>query len=228
MIETLENDLGVQLFIRSNAKLELTPAGREIYKYSKYIVKRFDQMIDATRMMSEVSDYMTIFGSNSMLTGFLPKFLKDYCKDQMVFRMTVMESSHAGIIDAICDGTADMGFTSEFSQKNVTFIPLFKDPVRLLVPSDSRLATYDEISPDMLDGIDLISIPAIGDDVIQAVSKEYPFHSASQFTVHSDAAAISMVDEGLGTYLASELHCIRLGKNTKKYASALLSTARSV
>ncbi len=34
--------------------------------------------------------------------------------------------------------------------------------------------------------------------------------------MHSDVGAISMVDLGLGSYIISELQCIRLGNNTKK------------
>lgn len=216
MIESLEKDLNVLLFTRNNSKLEITPEGKELYKYCKDIVKRYDRMIDATRIMDGVSDYMTISGANSIMTGFLPQLLREYSKEHMIFRMTLMEYAHESVVDSVLEGTVDMGVTSTFSGNNVTFIPLFKDPARLIVPLDHPLASNDEISVEALDGCDLIYIPNIGDDVIQAVKEVYDFKSASPFCVHSDVGAISMVDQGLGSYLISELQCIRLGKHTKK------------
>lgn len=216
MIESLERDLNVLLFTRNNSKLEITPEGKELYKYCKDIVKRYDRMIDATRMMDGVSDNMTISGANSIMTDFIPRMLKEYAKEHMVFRMVLMEYAHESVIDSVIEGQVDMGITSVFHDNNVTFIPLFKDPARLIVPSNHPLASNDEISVESLDGCDLIYIPAIGDDVIQAVKKAYDFKSASPFCVHSDVGAISMVDHGLGSYIISELQCIRLGSNTKK------------
>ncbi|MEY8297346.1 MAG: LysR family transcriptional regulator substrate-binding protein [Emergencia timonensis] len=128
----------------------------------------------------------------------------------------LIKASATSPINSIVEGHVDLGITSVFSDKNVAFIPLFKYPARLIVSSNHPLASNDEISAESLDGCDLIYIPDIGNDVIQAVKKVYDFKFASPFSVHSDVGAISMVDLGLGSYIISELQCIRLGNNTKK------------
>ncbi len=128
----------------------------------------------------------------------------------------MIKASATSPINSIVEGHVDLGITSVFSDKNVAFIPLFKDPARLIVSSNHPLASNDEISAESLDGCDLIYIPDIGNDVIQAVKKVYDFKFASPFSVHSDVGAISMVDLGLGSYIISELQCIRLGNNTKE------------
>lgn len=93
----------------------------------------------------------------------------------------LIKASATSPINSIVEGHVDLGITSVFSDKNVTFIPLFKDPARLIVPSNHPLASNDEISAESLDGCDLIYIPDIGDDVIQAVKKSTTFKSA--FTI---------------------------------------------
>ena len=90
-----------------------------------------------------------------------------------------------GIIEQLKDNLLDIGFTSKFEAKGLEFIPLFKDPIRLIVNKNHPLASYKTISIKDLNGCDFIMIPSIGDDLINVIKgeeKNSPQSSSTMYT----------------------------------------------
>lgn len=217
MVESLEAELKVSLFVRNGSSLKLTENGRRIYAYCKEIVQRYDDMINVTNAMNGLlTTNLRIGAVNSMMQAYVPQLIKAYSDAYPSVLISLDELNSYDIIDALKNNNIDVGFTNSFDLPGMEFVPLFNDPVRLIVNTASPLASKKKIPVSALNGCNIITIPSKGDDLIAAVRKTYNFNSVSRYTVHSDAAAIAMVSAGLGSYIISEMQCHRLPENVVK------------
>lgn len=214
MVYSLEDELEITLFTKSNASLQLTENGEQIYVYCKEILKHYEAMIEATNAMKGLlTGSLRIGAVNSIILDFVPHIIKSFTSAYPIIQLRLDELSYGEIIDELKDNTLDIGFTSEFTVPGIEFIPLFKDESCLIVNKEHPFASQDRISIDALNGIDMIMAPIGGDDVINAVKKTLDFTPVAKNFIHSDAAAISMVASGLGSYILSEMHCRNLPDN---------------
>lgn len=211
MIETLEDELNTSLFIRNSSSLELTENGKQIYVYCKDIVKRENEMMNAINAMNGLlTGNIRIGAQNSIIMNFVPSVIKAYTNAHPFIQMHLDEMCNYDIVDKLKDDTIDIGFTSQFDTRGITFIPLFQDPVRLIVNKNHPYASYEKIPVSALNNCDFIMLPPEGNDLILTVKRTQPFTPIAKFYVHSDAAAVSMVSADLGVYIISEMQCQNL------------------
>lgn len=76
-IKTLEEELGIQLFDRSTTYVELTSAGRLIYKKAEELLTQWDQLIqECKELKNELSGSMKIGASTIPAASLLPRIIK--------------------------------------------------------------------------------------------------------------------------------------------------------
>lgn len=217
MMDSLEDELNLSLFVRKGPALELTENGKQIYIYCKDIVRREDELINAANAMNGLlTGTIRIGALNSIILEYTPNVIKTYSNAHPIIQIFLDELSYAEIIDDLKNGTIDIGFTSKFSEKSLDFIPLFKDPIRLIVNKDHPLASCSKIPISALDNSDFISLPPGGDDLLVVVRNRQKFTPINKYYVHSDAAAVAMVSARLGVYIISEMQCRNLPDNVIK------------
>ena len=217
MIDSLESELNLTLFDRNGATMKLTDSGKLIYTLCKDLVKRENEMINAANAINGlITGSVKIGALNSLLLDFMPKVLKMYSNAYPNIQITLEQHSNGSTIEALHNGTIDIGFTSEVNEKGLEFIPLFKDPCRLIVGKQHAFASYDKIPISALNGCEMIAEPAGGDEAIKAVKKKEKFTPIIRYYIHADAAAQAMVAAGLGAYIIPELQCNHLPDGIKK------------
>lgn len=217
MIESLEAELKVSLFVRNSSSLKLTENGRQIYIRCKEIIQHYDELINVTNAMNGLlTSNLRIGAVNSMMQAYIPQLIKTYSDSHPAVQISLVELSHYEIVEDLKNNNIDIGFTSSFDMPGMEFIPLFNDPVRLIVHESHPLASFKKIPVSALNECNIITIPSRGDELIAAVRETYDFVSVSRYTVHSDAAATAMVSAGLGSYIISEMQCHRLPENVVK------------
>lgn len=217
MMDSLEEELNLSLFVRKGPALELTENGKQIYVYCKDIVRREDELINAANAMNGLlTGTIRIGALNSIILDYTPNVIKAYSNAHPMIQIFLDELSYAEIIEDLKNGTIDIGFTSMFSEKSLEFIPLFNDPIRLIVNKDHPLASCGKIPISALDDSDFISLPSGGDDLLVVVKNTQKFTPVNKYYVHSDAAAVAMVAADLGVYIISEMQCKNLPENVVK------------
>lgn len=138
-----------------------------------------------------------------------------FCKLKFTYLVNFIINVPIYIIETLRDGTIDIGFTSEFNVKGLEFIPLFKDPCRLIVSNQHPFASYDKIPISALNGCEMIAEPPGGDEAIKAVKKKHKFTPVVRYYIHADAAAQAMVAANLGAYIIPDLQCHTLPEGIK-------------
>lgn len=211
MIESLEIELNATLFIRNGSTIDITETGKIVYRYAVKMVDQESAMLDAIHSMNGlIIGSIRIGALNSIIIDCVPRIIKEYSEAYPIIEISLNQLSYAEVLENLRMNSIDIGFTSKFDVAGLTFIPLFKDPARLIVPRNHPLASLERVSVDALNGSDMIMLPPGGDDVILAVKNKEKFSVKTKYYVHSDAAATSMVAAGLGIYIISDMQCANL------------------
>ena len=217
MMDSLEAELNISLFRRNGSSIEPTDNGKAVYAYCREIVKAEDALFDAVNAMNGlITGTIHIGALNSIILDYVPKVIKTYSNTYPIIQIHLDELSYAEIIDQLKINAIDIGFTSEFRVRGLEFVPLFRDPIRLIVNKEHPFAAYGALPISSLNGCNFITLPPGGDDLLIAVRKTEKFTPIANYYVHSDAAAISMVSADLGVYIISEMQCRHLPDNVVK------------
>ncbi|MBQ5946686.1 LysR substrate-binding domain-containing protein [Massilia sp. ST3] len=108
-VSKLEDDLGVRLFDRFGPKVALTPAGRELLKEGRYLLKAAGDLESRVRRVASGWETEIALGMDSMLSaaGLEPDIAAFYgVADQT--RLRIVRESLSGTWDALLDRRVDL------------------------------------------------------------------------------------------------------------------------
>jgi DNA-binding transcriptional LysR family regulator len=112
-ISDLEDQMGVALIHRLRDGIKPTAAGQVLYEH----VRGINSAVD--RLQADLSEFTTgergrirLWANTSAVTQFLPEDLKSYVDQRPAVRIELREDTSARIIEAVKDGTADIGIFS--------------------------------------------------------------------------------------------------------------------
>lgn len=161
-IKALEQELGVQLFIRNNRHVELTPAGRTFLEDAKAIIRRTrDAMERAKRDNTVVTGHLNL----GFVKGFEKTFLSDLLAEFHVqypnisFKLT--RENVAELYDGILDRSLDFVINIQYSMDNLEDIDwcmVKQYPLRALMPASHPLSHRTSIRRSELKGYPLVDI----------------------------------------------------------------------
>ncbi|MCD8295489.1 MAG: LysR family transcriptional regulator [Clostridia bacterium] len=142
-MDTLEQDVGVRLFIRSPKGMTLTPAGKYFYEKVSKLTNGLNDIIFETRNINTDTSKAVYIGFRHMkITDYLyPEFLNRFFKDHPDISVTLVdmnETSYKNVDLLICDY---IGFP-EFSE----YYPLRSMPVQCIMSGSHPLASRSTIS----------------------------------------------------------------------------------
>ena len=114
-IKDLEDELGVELFVRKGKRLlDLTEPGRELLQ----IVERI--LLDANNIKNMVEQYsrrdegqLTVVATHTQARYALPKVISDFKKTYPKVHLKLHQASPAEIVTLLLSGEADIGMATE-------------------------------------------------------------------------------------------------------------------
>ncbi len=201
-LKDMEDELGKQLFIRSNRKITLTEEGMILRKRAEEIMALVKKAEDEISMSDEnIAGDITVGAGETDGVRLLVKAARKVQIDYplihfhivSVDRVTVAEEMDKGLIDfGLLFGKID---TSKYESMKIPY----KDTYGILMRRDSPLASKETISPeDLLDKPLIISRQAIHDANLRAilgVDRE-KLNIAATYNLLFNGSL--MVDEGMG------------------------------
>ena len=150
-ISILEKELGTKLLDRKGRIVEMTPQGRQFYKYAVEMVNTRAQAIDALDKDSDkVEGVLELQTSSIPGITFLPEILAGFRKEHTKTMFYVDQSDSATVADNICERRGELGFVGEKGNNpNLEYNKLFSDRSVLVVPAgmftDSEEVGIEEI-----------------------------------------------------------------------------------
>ena len=217
MIKTLENDFGFSLFIRSKDSCTLTRNGESILYYCSQIVKNEEQLYAAVKgIFGLMTGSVRIGATNSAMIDFVPKVIHRFTTSYSGIELFPREMDADSCIQALKLGSIDVGFLEENAvpdEMHKNFVPLFRDPLCLILPPNHPLVAYEKVPVEKIRGCDFI-LPIIPgtenesefDDILSRM------HPNIKYKAASDLAIFGMVENNLGISIMSKemakyMHC---------------------
>jgi DNA-binding transcriptional LysR family regulator len=157
-VHALEDELGVALFDRRGKRLELTPAGQQLYQFAleeRQLERRFQ--MDADQLRIERKSSITIGASLTTLQSTLPDLITHYTRTDPETDLKAITGKTHEIVNLVKNQKVDVGLVaSEISDPMLTCVPLFEDHLCLVVPKIHTLAGKPTLKMNDFNGLPMI------------------------------------------------------------------------
>nr|WP_128562394.1 LysR family transcriptional regulator [Methylobacterium crusticola] len=146
-IRDLEHEVGVPLLSRSVRGAELTEAGHAFLEHARLALAQ----VEAAKAAARRAVYPA---KPSFVLGFLTGYEVDWLAEAMcILRdalpsvdITISSQTSPDLAAALRDGTVDLAFMRpEIDMPDLAFVPLARDPLVAILPSDHRLASREAV-----------------------------------------------------------------------------------
>ncbi|MCO4522516.1 transcriptional regulator, LysR family [Streptococcus infantarius subsp. infantarius] len=211
-IKDLENELGVQLFTRSNTGARLTEDGHDFLKYAKRIIGELDLL--QQRYHDEFKKSFTVASHHyDFLSIPLAKVAQEFKQDYQEFQ--TIETTTKKVLDSVASFEADLGIiylddenehilTSALQYHDLEFTSLGEFPTRVFLRRDHPLAHKSVISETDLKGYNQIRFHQehsglnFDEDALDIHDQQRILYSNDRGTVMNLLCATDAYASGLG------------------------------
>jgi DNA-binding transcriptional LysR family regulator len=148
-IKRLEGELGVALFDRHPRGVTLTLEGRELLDRAKATLREYDALLDrAQRLRPGVAGALRVGFMAQGPGELLPAILRAFKRTHPDVEVTLHQFGFEDCFMGVADGTTDVGFATGplDDSDEVTFRPLFEEPIVAAMAADHALADRDRLS----------------------------------------------------------------------------------
>ena len=209
MMNTLEEELGLNLLVRSKGGVHLSPAGQELLPRMRALVGAADELdTQAEQLRQRNFSTLRLGAYTSTARQWLPAILAAFRQQSPDTDVELYVGGVPDIYEKLKNDQLDCAIVSfhEELAPGLHFTPLRDDPLVAVLPADYPLAG-SSFPVEEFAGKEFL-MPAAGFDA--TINPIFPqgldkLASRVQRTNLDDAAIVSMVEHGLGLSILSEL-----------------------
>lgn len=211
-IQSLERDLGMDLFKRKKTKITPTKEGEMLYSYCISYIHEIDGLFEnfVKHVRDSKSKVIDIAGNHAVISYILPKYLKKFKDANREVKFKIRNLSKSECIGRLLNDEIDMfiyPMNAGDVPEEIEFIPVVKYQPILLVRKDHFLAkkknlTLADVSKFELVRIDpkLITLPAF-EEIIRAHNLKTSF----EFEMSDWEILKKFVKAGIGVAIISNI-----------------------
>lgn len=147
MIKKLEDDLGVQLFDRSEHKMSLTDAGERLFEEGQRILSEMDSITESIQDTKNLRTGNVSVGIPPVIgTSYFPPLIANFRNDFPGINLSIIENGAVTVYEMVEKGYVDLGLVilPELSDR-IEYIPVTEDKVVLIVHNDHPLANREKV-----------------------------------------------------------------------------------
>lgn len=214
-ISNLEEELGLQLFIRTKKYVRLTPAGAILFSEFAKLEKQAEEAIAQARKAQANLEGLLRIGiiENQRSEHFLPQSISSLRKNLPNLKIDLLRGNFKELRDALARNEIDIAMTvdfdiEEYTDQNVIYQPFFISKGRCVISKYHPLADQEVIQIEDLKEEPLIAIsPDISKGACQHLLELCKMHGFTPPQIHyanSIENLILMVESGLGFSVLDE------------------------
>ncbi len=214
-ISSLEQELGVSLFIRSTRHVELTPAGMSFYKDAKEIVAKTQTAVSRLKNHNTNPASLRIGLSNPSALIYLTPLLKAFHEKHPDIYPNIIVPGYKIAMNLFLENMLDVLFFHRENlpkKKDISFCELERDHLCCLAPAGHPLAARKSLSSRELENIPLIACnPLNAPQAMAAFQQQFlTSHPANKVFYCEDLeTAHCMVAAGIGLSVLPDTLCIK-------------------
>jgi LysR family hca operon transcriptional activator len=192
-IRNLEEEVGTQLLTRRARGIELTPAGRAFLDHARVVLLQVEAAAEAARRVAHPAKPCFSIG---FLTGhelrWMPETMRILREELPNIDVMISSQYSPNLASALLKGSVDAAFLRrERGMPELTFRPLLKEPLVVILPSEHRLASLKAISPGDLVGETFVIVSDTA-PVLREVIENYLKRSGAKIKPAHEAGHITM------------------------------------
>jgi LysR family hydrogen peroxide-inducible transcriptional activator len=159
-LRLLEESLDVVLFERSRGGVTLTPIGRELIAEANNALAAAESILKVAQLSSHGPSGTFRLGVAPSLGPYTLPWLLPKVRDKYrSVKFFVRESFTSKLITDLKAGVYDLIFSPmPIEDPNLTVLPVFREPIYLVVAKTHQLATAGTIRAEQLDGMSILTI----------------------------------------------------------------------
>ncbi|WKB81851.1 LysR substrate-binding domain-containing protein [Cellulophaga lytica] len=137
-IQSLEEEMGLQLFERDKRNVKLTDAGKFLQAKWSVLINDFDLVTQQAKKIDEgTSGFVSISYPGSIAFKFLPNFLEVLNLNLPNLKLELVEPTDENHEQLLLNYTTDIAFSRDkIKNTNIVSIQLFSEPIALVVPNN--------------------------------------------------------------------------------------------
>lgn len=139
-IASLEQELGVRLFVRSTKEVGMSKDGHKLFGYAKQMTvlqREIEAIFDRTRR--EKSHCIHIAASSVPSQHLLPQILAEFRRKYPNEQFKIMETDSAKVVEQVVNGNAEIGFTGTvLEKKHCKYTPFYEDELVVITPNTEK------------------------------------------------------------------------------------------
>lgn len=159
-LKRLEDTTKLKLFERSGPRLTPTPEAQLLYREIIDTHVGLDRLRQAVaRIRSVGTGSLRIASSAALGLSFVPRVLKLFLERRPEVSVTFEIANSAAVRNLVASGTHDIGLCAdEIDRANLVCEPFVETAGVCVMPAGHRLAAVSVVTPDLLDGLPIISL----------------------------------------------------------------------
>lgn len=169
-VRRLENELGAELFHRSNRSVELSEYGKTLLPRARLLLHHASVAKAELRELAGLErGHLRVGASGTIAAFLLPEMLAEYRRIYPNVVLEIMQRRSEAILDAVESGRLDIGLIRlPFRRTTLEITPMFTEPLYAALPPDHHAASWQVLQLDDLES----------DPFIMPVGESEPFYSA--------------------------------------------------
>lgn len=205
-IAALEKETGFPLFIRGSSGVSLTEDGKRLLSAVQSLVNEQNRLQQTINDINGIAAGTLRIGTfSSVATHWMPEIIKKFQREYPRITLELNFGDYDEITDRILQGQIDCGFLSAPVREELAFIPLYKDPMHVLLPQGHPLAAKKSISLDEVKREPLIMQMKGSDNDMQNILRQNKKKYTVKYVVNDDFAVMAMVKSGFGITIFPEM-----------------------
>ena len=209
-LRELEIRLGVQLVERSRARVVMTPIGAEIAARGRRILREVADIRDLARRAQEpLTGTIRVGVVPSLGSYLLPHLIPDLHEGFPDLRLYVREGMADALAHRLEEGAIDFLFHPlPVTRAELVVVPLFREPLMVVLPRDHALAAAAAIRPEDLRGQTMLALEPGHQlyEQVRLLAEAYGAEVSHDFEGTSLDTLRQMVAMGLGITLLPALY----------------------
>lgn len=209
MMNSLEQELGLELLVRSKNGVHLSRDGFELLPSLKRFIAADNELISySKRLVEKNSSTLRVGAFSSAAHHWLPEILARFRELNIGTDTAITATNISAAYDAVRSGAVDVAIVSrqEEMMKGLSWFPLHSDELVAVLPKD--YVTYDSNFPIEAFDEEVFLMPSGGFElnILPALCAEgHTSKALIRYTNLDDASIASMVSHRLGFSILSEL-----------------------
>lgn len=205
-VAALEKETGVALFLRSAGGVSLTENGKHLLPAIQRLVNDQRELAQAIYEVNHVVAGVLRLGTfGSVSAQWIPRIIRGFQKQYPQVEFELLDGDYDTIAERIKTGKMDCGFLSAPVDENLYFIPLYQDPLMVVLSADHPLAEKEVLTLEDIQAEPFLFPVKGSDNDIQAVLKDYRKQIKIRYTLETDTAIVAMVESGYGITIMTDL-----------------------